>query len=59
MRKLHELEALLESSDTLSPITLGMQKKHNLPQHNNRLGQQTRRKGCYFRQYPGVTFTYR
>jgi hypothetical protein len=27
MRKLHELEALLESSDTLSPITLGTNRK--------------------------------
>ncbi len=27
MRKLHELEALLESSDTLSPITLGTHRK--------------------------------
>jgi hypothetical protein len=26
MRKLHELEELLESSDNLSPITLGKQK---------------------------------
>jgi len=28
MRKLHELEALLESSDNLSPITLGMSRKN-------------------------------